>query len=87
MKKENLTTNGALKYSLKALISNRSLPAEKKLKDKILSACGIHEKTLSSWLNIPADDKREIPSGQLKIIADILCVPMEELFNEVKKES
>jgi hypothetical protein len=85
MKKENLTEKGVLKYGINAFLNNRTPAGRLKLKQRILESTGVHEKTLSEWLNIPAGDKREIPSGQLKIIAEILCVPMEELFNDTKK--
>lgn len=84
MPKENLTEYGALKYAIKQIMSNRTKAAELKLKEKILEVTGVHEKTLSEWINIPANDKREIPSGQLYKIAELLLVPMEELFNKVK---
>lgn len=79
-KPENLTET-KLKYKIKSILNNNTPAFQHKVGKTIRQRLGISWKTFNDWLNIPKDGKREIPSGQLRIISEILYTPMEDLFN------
>jgi Cro/C1-type HTH DNA-binding domain len=77
----NTETANHLKYNIKPILATKTKKQVTAFKTELKKQTGISEPTFHRYTNLRELDSNDIPSGVLKVVADLLNVPMMDLFN------
>lgn len=71
-----------LKYRISEILGGLS-PVTRQLKRKqMVATLNINDSTLSRWINATENEQQDIDGYSLAMIAHVLCVSVDELYNK-----